>query len=286
MASFAFTPGEGDEFREAIEARDVKSAVPSGMSSKEWREVSAGLRERALFSARVVDAGFLQSIDDQARLIIDGETNPATARWKLKQYLDAVGYETTPEAAGTITDFGSDARLDLIVRTNAQMAQGYGWFAQGQSEAVLDEWPCQELVRTGTRKTPRDWEERWMAACTEAEDADAQRVFDETGRMVARKDSGVWQAIADGAGGYEDTLGQPYPPYAFNSGMGVRDIDRDEGMQLRLIGRDDQIEPQTRGFNDDLALTPDVRGEELRQALLDDLGDGYEFQGEELVRTQ
>jgi hypothetical protein len=279
-----FSPGEGDRFLEAIEARDVKTPVPSGMTSAEWREVQAELRERALFSARVTDAEFLSWIDRQTRLLLDGETNPATARLKLKQYLEASGYETTPEAAGTITDFGSDARLNLILRTNAQMAQGYGWFMQGQSEAVLDEWPCQELVRTGTRKEPREWEERWQAACGEAEDAAAQRVFDMTGRMIARKDSPVWQAIADGAGGYEDTLGQPYPPFAFNSGMGVRDIDRDESMQLDLIGRDEQIEPQTRGFNEDLAVSPDVRAEDLRQSLIEDLGEGYEFDGDELVR--
>ena len=45
--------------------------------------------------------------------------------------------------------------------------------------------------------------------------------------MVARKDSPVWDKIGDGAGGYRDTLGNPYPPFAFNSGMDWEDVDID-----------------------------------------------------------
>jgi hypothetical protein len=50
--------------------------------------------------------------------------------------------------------------------------------------------------------------------------------------MIAKKDSPIWQAIADGAGGYEDTLGHPFPPFAFNSGMDWRAVPREEWESL------------------------------------------------------
>ncbi len=101
----------------------------------------------------------------------------------------------------------------------------------------------------------------------------------ESGRMVARKDSPIWQALGDGAGGFDDTLGTPYPPFAFGSGMGVEDVDRDTAMSLGLIDRDSQVTPQDRGFNAALQSSPSVRQSDLREALLSDLGDEYEFDG-------
>ena len=54
--------------------------------------------------------------------------------------------------------------------------------------------------------------------------------------MVALKSSGIWEALGDGAGGYDDTLGNPYPPFAFNSGMWTQDVSRADCESLGLLG--------------------------------------------------
>ena len=41
-----------------------------------------------------------------------------------------------------------------------------------------------------------------------------------------------------GAGGYRDTLGNPFPPFAFGSGLAWADISRDEAIKLGLVPGD------------------------------------------------
>jgi hypothetical protein len=48
-------------------------------------------------------------------------------------------------------------------------------------------------------------------------------------------------------------------------------------MELGLIDRDTQVQPQSRGFNKDLQLSPGIRDQNLRSALLSDLGSAWEF---------
>ena len=50
--------------------------------------------------------------------------------------------------------------------------------------------------------------------------------------MAALKSSGIWQVLGD----FPDGLGNPYPPFAFNSGMWTEEVSRDEAIQLGLIG--------------------------------------------------
>jgi len=287
-----FEPGTGPLFEDVLKARDVKVPVPASLSSAEWLAVSGELRERALFSARVLNAEFLDKFDGLAREIIQGEEGLAGARMRLGEYLQEIGYQSPVGKALTIEDLASEGRLNLILKTNVQQAQGYAWYEQSRDPVILDEWPCQELVRVGQRRVPRDdWPERWVGACQAAGDKKALAVFAATGRMIARKDSGVWQALGNGEGGaggvsFDDTLGTPYPPFAFNSGMGVEDVSRDDAVALGLLSADDQIEmPEDRGFNDDLEATPQIRSDELREKLLDELGPEYEFDGDKLVRA-
>ena len=55
------------------------------------------------------------------------------------------------------------------------------------------------------------------------------------GRMAALKSSGIWRALGDGEGGFNDTLGNPYPPFAFRSGMWTVELDRGEAEELGLL---------------------------------------------------
>ena len=106
-----------------------------------------------------------------------------------------------------------------------------------QNESTVYAVPAWELLRYGQRKVPRDWAARWKAAGDSVGWIGAVRDF---GRMVARKDSPIWQALGDGAGGYKDTLGNPFPPFAFSSGMAWAGVERDECEKLGIVAPGEQ----------------------------------------------
>jgi hypothetical protein len=250
------------QFSEALQSRELRAILPTSLTSDELSQISGDLLERATFSARVTSAEYLQSIEDVLADFIDGKIDLATARLALKDKLDELGYQPGFGEAGTITDFSSDARINLVLNTNADMAQGYGSWLQGQDTAILDQWPAQELYRAAPAKEPRDWPTRWQDGGGE--------FFG--GRMIALKNDAVWTNIS--------RFQTPYPPFDFGSHMDVRDVDRDAAMDLGLIDRDTQIPPQDRGFNEDLQVSAGIRSDSLRQALTDE---GYSFEGNVLT---
>lgn len=213
--------------------------------------IAPEIRERSMFSAGVMEAEKLQDMDDMIGALLRGETDRATARTELKRRFGTLGSEVDE---ADLTDLASDARLNLILDTNVDQAAGYGSWAQGQDEAILDQWPAQELVRVREAAQPRDWKRIWVE--------NGGTLYN--GRMIALKNDPIWVRIS--------RFGLPYPPFDFNSGMDVDDIDRDEAIQLGLIDRDTRIEPQTRGFAADLAATPEVRASGLKSALESALG--------------
>jgi hypothetical protein len=245
-------------FSEALQSREVRSVLPTDWTSAELEQIEAAILERATFSARMTNAEYLQALDDVLADFIAGKIDLATARLELKNKLDELGYSPTPGEEGSIKDFSTDARINLQLNMGADFAQGYGQWLQGQNTVVLDQWPAQELYRAFNRKVPRPWLARWQNA--------GGNLFN--GRMIALKNAGIWTAIS--------RFGTPYPPFDFNSGMSVRDIDRDTAMSLGLIDRDTQIAPQDRGFNDDLQFSPGVRSAALLRALEEE---GYNVDG-------
>lgn len=229
-------------FAEAAQSRAVRDLLPTTFRTELLAALPAELRERAFFSAGVTQAEFLQRASEKIDVLLAGKADRATMRLELKQLLDSLGYAPPEGEAGTLTDLSSDDRLNLILDTNLEMAQGYGSWAQGQDEAVLDQWPAQELIRVIDSKVKRDWEARWAAA--------GGQFYD--GRMIALKNDAIWVEIS--------RFGLPYPPFDFNSGMDVADVDREEAIGLGLIDRDTQITPQSRGFNDGLEASLNVSG--------------------------
>jgi hypothetical protein len=249
-------------FAEAQQRLDIANLLPTDLSSDELSDISSDILERSLFSARVPSADYLDEVDQVLGDLLAGNIDQATARLALKDKLDEIGYEPSDDEEGSITDFSSDERTNLVIETNLGMAQGYGQWAQGQSEAVLDQWPAQELYRAAAAQHPRDWLDRWDAA--------GGQIFD--GRMIALKNTSIWSAIS--------RFNLPYPPFDFGSHMDVRDVDRDTAVSLGLIDEDTQIAPETRDFNQDLQMTADIRSDQLRQVLIDH---GYEFNGNVLT---
>lgn len=272
--------GEPTPFKEALDYELVKRLMPTAANSRELSEfVPAEIRARARFSSAVTNMDVLGRIDSMIKravapsTVIDPATGAqrparpgeymdrATFRLELGKTLRATGYVPPEGAGGTLRDLGSESRQNVIFDTNVRMAAEYGGYAQGQNEAVLDLYPCQELYREESREKPRDWQSRW-------EDAGGE-IYD--GRMIARKDDGIWTAIS--------AFGLPYPPFDFGSGMGVRDVRRDEAESLGVIEPEDTITPEFHGLNDEVYARFD---KETPASLLEELQNAF---GSELFRA-
>jgi hypothetical protein len=249
-------------FYEALKVLGAKDAMPTTLDSAGLKKLDAGVRRQSLLSAETNLSDYLEDIRMTVHSIVEPgtaidnsrktETNPmgkvtsgldpATARVKLKQLLtDKYGYSPDTEKRGTIKDLSSDQRINLVVKTNVELAQGAGRFIQENSDPdIVDLWPALELVRFESRMKPRDWEERWRQAADDSGDDDAARMLQENGRMVARKDSPIWDSLGS-SDLFPDALDNPFPPFAFNSGMWTQEVSRDEAIKLGLIKAGDKV---------------------------------------------
>lgn len=255
------------DFTEAVKILTSKNLMPTDMSSAELRGIPSSIKRQSIFSARNHINDVLQTIKDSVSTFLKPQTdergvtvgfNKADAREAIRNALKEVGYQAEPGEEGSLKDLKSGGRIDLIVETNARMAQGAGAeIAASASDTRLQNWPAWELIRGADVEVPRGerlekgtivevpddgWPARFKAAAEDSGDDDAINVLNETGRMMARKDSELWQSLGDGAGGYDDTLGNSYEPYAFNSEMVREEVSRDEAVEAGLIDEDDEIE--------------------------------------------
>lgn len=253
-----------------------RGLLPSHLSSREQREaMTAALRRRSLFSARTTNAGILQDIGDGLDRLLSGETNEAAVRAWVQDRYDELGY--TPEQGfpgdegklippaerGSLRDLSSDRRVKLMLETNLRQAANHAYREQGMDELARWQFPCWELVRIYTRKEERsNWEERWVRA--------GGQLF--VGRMIARKDDAVWEQLGS-SDLFDDGLDNPYPPFAFNSGMGVREVAREECVALGVIEADEQPEFQDAELNEELRVNAEQFTPELLEALRADLGE-------------
>lgn len=205
----------------------AKTPVPMPWGSDEIRaRYAAQIRERAFFSARTIQMDYVRRLQEVCAEYAAGRINAADARTGLQAVLDELGLS---DRTGALTDLGSARRLNLILRTQRQMAASAARLAE-QTPDVLDAWPAWRLTRMGTRAVPRDdWPARWHAAGERVGWRDAHR-----SQMVALKASPIWKALGDGAGGFRDAIGNPYPPFAFGSGLDWVDVSRDEALRLGL----------------------------------------------------
>lgn len=252
-------------FAEALKADAVRTLLPTELRTKDLAQIEPALLARARVSAGVANVNLLQEIDDVIEAGLRGDLSRADMRVRLKEVQGSLGAEVDDT---DLTDTRSNARLNLIIDTNLAQAQGYGQALQGAQSDVLDQWPAQELVRVIDSAEPRDWARRWEAA-------GGQRQPD--GRMIALKSDPIWAAIS--------RFGTPYPPFDFNSGMDVQDIDRDEAEAIGLLAPDEEASaPDLPDFNAELQATPDVRAGYLRDALEEGLKGFAEFAANGVLR--
>lgn len=270
-------------FEEALAELKKKGALPTGMSSEQLRKAwPADLRRRSLFSARTTKAELLEAYRAQLKELLDGKTNIATARAKIQDSLDALGYhpetgfgddEGIPSAEpGSLRDLSSNKRVDLVLRTNLQQVANFAMREAGQTPGSLWSWPCYELVRVQWRAIPRgkrrlkggladiegvDWPSRWAAVGGE---------FYGGGRMIARKDDEIWGELGSSEN-FDDALDTEVPPFAFNSGMGWREVSREDAITLGVIDPDDEQDAEVVRMNDGLSANADNFSADFLKAL-------------------
>ena len=220
-------------FDAAVDALKRRQLLPTTANSLQLQGLPAALRTEAFFSSTVSDARILQAAHDRVAAIVQPEgrapgqsMNTATAREQLREVLASIGYAPEAGKEGSIEDLTSRNRLDLIVDTNVAQARGRGNWAATQDADILDEWPCQELIRMEQRLKKRNWRARWAAA--------GGRFY--AGRMIARKNDPVWIGIS--------RFGTPWPPFDFNSGMDIEDVEREESIALGVISAHEQVAAQ------------------------------------------
>ena len=297
---------------EAIKQWRSREVFPVDLSSEEILGFSRELRMRSVFSARTTNAEYLQEIADTVDGMLSGKFAMAEGRYRLFRKLKQLGYDPEigfpgdmanipPAERGSLQDLSSDARLNLVLETNMLIAANYGRMIDGNRPYARHAYPAWELVRLFQRNVPRGtpeshtagWQARWQDAgdavgWVGAVEAPARRAG---GPMIARKDSPIWQSLGNGAGGparraggYTDTLSNPFPPFAFNSGMAWKSVGRKRCLELGLIAGDEVPEemkghhacrqaglaPGAKEVNDIFErLSPDLE-EELRRELADD----------------
>jgi len=237
--------------------------MPTALSSADLRELAAEVKRAALFSARMTQLRPLQALFDGLTAMLEGTGNVADAKLLLTQVYSALGYDAEaggfpadveagvsvpPALRGSLRDLASQKRMDLTITTNYRMVANAAFVKRTtEDEQRRYEYPCFELIRIYDRVTPRgftrrkgvlrpkpgdDWPSRFVAAGGE--------LYEKGTRMIALKGSPVWANLGAGAGGYKDTLGNPFPPFAFGSGHGLREVPRDEALLIGVMEPDDE----------------------------------------------
>lgn len=250
-------------FEEAIRLLQQRGVLPTNLTSAQLRQLGDTFHRQNFTSARTALEDLLTQYKADVEKIVNPQTvirdgQPVTqgldlaqARVNARNLMTRLGLDMN-DGSGPITDITSRARMNLVLQTNRDTMRGAGQFLQSQSDESLAASPCWELFRLKQPRTGigRDWKSRFLIAAEQAGDFDAIRVLKETGRMIARKDSPLWQLLGDGPPGSTDGLGNPYPPFAFNSGMDVRDVGYRESIALGFITPGQQVQ---RTLPDDLA---------------------------------
>ena len=238
-----------------------KALVGSSLNSREWNLVQAGLRDRAFISSQVESMRILHAA---RRMVADragGQLSASEIRRDLRKVISSTGYRPPEGKEGTLQDLYSKRRLDTIIKTNVEQARGYVRHLDGMKPGAFAAFPGQELIRVRERKEKRDWATRWKNA--------GGRFYN--GRMIALRDDPIWERIS--------VFGNPFPPFDWGSGMGVRAVSRRDSIALGVV-TDNEVRDKVQelkaekpvSMNENLAVsvTPEEESE-LRQAFGDQI---------------
>lgn len=222
---------------------DEKTSRPTDLDSGRIKQYwDTKMKEQAMFSARTSVKEYLDEVkkilSDYVTGVGEVKDGPnagepismSRGRARMLMYEKLMELGLVGEADGDskrIDDLASSIRLNLIVDTNSQIAHSLDQLKTASDPIQMELNPCWELVRDEPRKEPRNWAQRWFDAGARV---NWQGVARNTDRMIARKDSPIWDAL----GSADDGLGNPYPPFAFGSGMGWEIVTKEEAEEFEF----------------------------------------------------
>jgi len=145
--------------------------------------------------------------------------------------------------------------LSMIYNTRRSIKSTLNLLKQ-EDEDSREMFPAWRLYQTNNPKNGKpgmEWIKRWNIAAKYV-NREGVAVID----FVALKDSPIWKALGDGAGGYDDTIGNPYPPFTLNSGVMWQEVDSDDCESLgltipeaKIIEGDDEFRELAKKFGKD-----------------------------------
>ena len=235
---------------DAARSAGARRVMATALGTDGLREKGAQILARAVFTARgsnVIFVSKLKEIIDRLTAGDIGEGQARTALWEILKELsytpeggfpDAPPGDVPPAVKGSLQDLSSFKRRDLIIRTQLGLMRGAGEQTRGHTPDRLTLYPAWELVRVGDRRAPRNWGgvepgsgknmlefPRWTIA--------GGRLA--AGKMVAFKGDPVWGELGS-YDNFSDALGVDHPPFAFESGMGWREVSAAECLRLGVTG--------------------------------------------------
>lgn len=240
----------------AIAAISARTPVGTRLRTRDFARIPAQLRRRALFSAGLENARalgrmrrLLLAAVEGARVGADGQVTTDAARGaRLDRSLfaelmretmveEGLAHAEGEPGAGGVEDLASYRRQRLVFDMQVGGAQNFAAYVADTEPAILDGFPCYELVRFEPRVEERDWPERWAEAGGEffgGEGAGADYPS-APGRMVAPKTSPIWLRLS--------RFGNPHAPFDWGSGMNQLALSRRECEALGAIAPGERVPP-------------------------------------------
>ena len=269
------------KFLDAIAFIVDKVIVPDDeWDQQDWFDEEGEIETRAFFSSRVENARFLERgkgfIEDRLKETVEdtpgGPALKAGGRAdfvrEMREFMvkEGMADERDFEEINNkdVTELGSISRLSLIYKTNMDSAHGYGRWKQGNKPSIIKLWPAQRFVRDFNVQEPRPRHEESI------------------GDVRLKSDTAYWADYQNDSeiGGFN----VPWPPFGFNSAMGVEDVSRADAISLGL-NVDDAEPPEEVGFNDNLQVTTKTMSPEIEDKLVDVIKDARELARLQIKRS-
>lgn len=189
------------------------------MNTEEYWE--GKLKEASTKAGQQALSTYLTNIVDAIRT--------SESKFSLYKQLSDYGLLGSPDdPASRLENLASATRVDLALKTARMTQESLKQMEEAADPIQAQLNPCWEILRDEWRKEPRDWPSIWNEA--------ANRVMwlgvaKNTPRMIATKESPIWNELGTG---FSDSLGNPYPPFFFGSGMGWEIVTEDEVKDLEF----------------------------------------------------
>ncbi|MEI8038406.1 MAG: hypothetical protein WCJ14_08450 [Verrucomicrobiota bacterium] len=270
--------------QDAVAQISGRTPLGSVLKSREWELVPAELRMRAMFSAQVenervlaeAQTRLLQRIKLERTVLADGADGALMDRGRfieeMRQVLRDEGYKRGPAKKGSLLDLKSTRRLGLIWDMNLAQAQGYARWKSDQTAIGLENEPAYELVRLTPRIEIRDWPLIWQEHGGKFTGRPGKDYPSAPGRMIALKTDPIWRYIS--------RFKTPWPPFDWDSGMGLTGIDRSDAEDLGIIAPDDVLTPLSKPFNDGYQMSLSGVPESGRERLRSQFGSSILIDGD------